>query len=111
MIIETSALLSLLSLLNSVSFAFGGDSLAITNVSDFEEFSRTVNNGTNYSGKTVFLNSDLDFAEASHRAHYPIGTQWGTHTFQGTFDGKGHVISGLKITTAKTQVCSGVPRE
>ena len=61
---------------------------------DFVDFSKVVNNGTDYYGTTVFLDSDLSLAGKTFE---PIGNK--TYYFNGTFDGQGHVISNLKMTS------------
>ena len=64
---------------------------------DFSEFVNSVNNdGVTYSGFTVFLDTDLDF---SGMPISPIGEDE-TNYFLGTFDGQGHVINGLEITSS-----------
>ena len=55
-----------------------------------------VNNGQNFSGKTVTLGADIDLS-----AHYwvPIGCEKDAEAsaigFNGTFDGALHTISGI----------------
>ena len=58
-----------------------------------------VNNGTNFSGKTVTLGNhiDLDYNEWT-----PIGTK--SKPFAGTFNGKNFTIYNLKITKAASYV-------
>ena len=55
-----------------------------------------VNNGTTtFSGKTVKLGADIDFAG---RNWTPIGKNgYGTYYFEGTFDGQGHTISNMTV--------------
>lgn len=54
-----------------------------------------VNGGNTFSGKTIELLDDIDLKD-----HYwtPIGMD-DSNSFQGAFDGKGNVISGLSIGT------------
>ena len=63
------------------------------------EFSINVNSGTNYSGTTVFLDSDIDF---SGKEFVPIGNA--SKYFLGTFDGQGHTISNLTITSSSQYI-------
>ena len=69
--------------------------MRITSVDEFIQFKDNVNNGTNYEGTTVFLDSDLSFAG---EAFEPIGDH--SNDFRGVFDGQGHAISNLKIASS-----------
>lgn len=62
--------------------------LQINSIDDFAAFAATVNNGINYSGKTVTLNSNIDLAE---KYWMPI------NGFNGTFDGNNYTISNLRV--------------
>ena len=54
-----------------------------------------VNNKNVFSGKTVMLTADIDLGEQEWT---PIGkNRW--RSFQGTFDGNGHIVTGLKISS------------
>ena len=72
------------------------DNVRIKNVDEFVQFKNNVNNGTNYEGTTVFLESDIDF---SGKTFEPIGTD-DSISFRGTFDGQGHVISNLAMNSS-----------
>ena len=52
-----------------------------------------------YSGTTVFLDADIDFSGGLSEQFQPIGKDQG-NSFQGTFDGQGHVISELDIKSS-----------
>lgn len=54
-----------------------------------------VNSGTNFSGVNVYLDSDIDLG---FYEWIPIGNA--TYAFNGTFDGDGHTVSGLKINAS-----------
>ena len=69
----------------------------IKNASDLIEFSKNVNNGTNYTGTTVFLDADIDFSGGPSEQFDHIGC---SYYFQGTFDGHGHTISSLAIKSS-----------
>ena len=58
-----------------------------------------VNNGNNFSGKTVLVEGHIDLGNAEW---IPIGTK--DAPFAGTFDGQGFTISGLKITNPTSYV-------
>lgn len=63
-------------------------------VDDVKNFSEAVNNGANCMGLFVYLNADIDFGGV---AMQPIGKL--ENGFEGTFDGNGHVISNLNISS------------
>lgn len=80
--------------------------LKISTADELKAFRDDVNNGNTYEGKYVYLTNDiiLDINEEWE----PIGTYLASNTsiadetnipFCGTFDGKGYVIDGLKITS------------
>ena len=64
------------------------------------EFRDSVNNGDSYEGKTIYLTSDIDLSSYSNWT--PIGNQ--TTNFAGTFDGQGHTISNMKITSDSSYI-------
>ena len=68
----------------------------IANIEEFIKFTNNVNSGANYSGVTVFLDSDLDFSGELFVKFEQIGIN-DINTFQGIFDGQGHMISGLSL--------------
>ena len=70
----------------------------ITTAEGLIEFSKEVNGGKNYSGKTVYLGADIDFTKELSEKFSPIGHN---NYFLGSFDGRGHVISNLAIENAK----------
>ncbi len=75
----------------------------INSAADLAKFAAMVNAGTNFSGKTVKLTTDIVWNEGDAstwkadstglKAWTSIGT-WGK-PFAGTFDGQGHTVSGL----------------
>ena len=83
----------------------------LTDADQLAGFAQLVNGGNNFQGKTVLLDGDTTY-DISSSEWTPIGT--GTRdgsgitenskTFNGTFDGNGAVINGLKITTAPSNV-------
>lgn len=82
---------ALLGLLLAVLPASAQDVLIGTE-SELREFASDVNSGTNYSGQTICLTTNITLQEG---AWTPIGTS--DHPFNGHFEGWGHVISGLSI--------------
>ena len=69
-----------------------GSIIYINNVTDLENFKNNVNGGDNYIGKTVILTADIDL---NGKSWAPIGTE--NASFNGTFDGDGHIISNMRI--------------
>lgn len=89
------ALLVLSASVFSVSLGGGGDKIYISKVKDFIKFSEKVNNGDKYTSTTVYLKSSLDFKGESVD---PIGRDG--NPFCGTFDGQGHTIKNIKISSS-----------
>ena len=70
----------------------------IQNGSQLYNLSKLVNAGTDFTGKTVKLGADINL---NNTEWTPIGnTSSGGKYFNGTFNGSGHTITGLKITNA-----------
>lgn len=69
------------------------DPYLITSVDDLKQLATEVNGGENYAGKFFELTTDLDL---NNEEWTSIGND--AKTFQGVFDGKGHIISNFKIT-------------
>lgn len=68
--------------------------ITIGNLDQLEAFRDSVNNGNTYKGVTVRLTADIDLGNEEWT---PIGTS--TTKFEGLFDGDGHTIKNLKITS------------
>ena len=73
----------------------------ITTAAELIKFSDSVNNGTNFKGTTVLLGNDIDFSNASE-SYVPAG-HLEDRPFNGTFDGQGHVIRNLRLTTNRRE--------
>ena len=67
----------------------------ITSADDLKTFAAMVNGGTGFSGDTIVLDKSIELTE---NPWTPIGNAE-TKLFKGTFDGDGHKITGLKITS------------
>ena len=69
---------------------------------------KLVNNGNNFSGKTISLTADIVLNDTSDWENWensapnntwtPIGSDWKIE-FSGTFDGQGHTVSGIYINS------------
>lgn len=93
--IATSAAAALAFLLAKTGLSY---ELTIHDANDLIDFSNKVNDyGYKYSGTTVYLDSDIYLPDSSFN---PIGYNR-NYNFRGTFDGQGHVISNLTITTTR----------
>ncbi len=66
----------------------------IDNIEDLVLFSDLVNSGVTYNGKIIVQNKDINAKEVENFT--PIACMQETN-FEGTYDGKGHVISNLYI--------------
>ena len=77
----------------------------IHNVDELVAFSKSVNNRADFSGTTVYLESDLDFSGGFSEEFRPIGKDFYNY-FSGTFDGQGHTISSL--TMKSSEIFSGL---
>ena len=75
------------------------DPLVISNAAQLVKFAELVDAGETYEGKFVTLGADIDLSSVAN--FNPIGDEAkdSAKIFQGTFDGKGYTISGLKINT------------
>lgn len=69
--------------------------LRINNADELINFSSSVNSGSNYSGYTVLLESDIDF---TGKTFTPVGNK--TYYFVGTFDGQGYAINNLAMSSS-----------
>lgn len=70
-------------------------SYTISTPAQLAGLAQLVNEGTNFSKKTVLLGDSIDL---NGQEWTPIGGTDTGKTFAGTFDGQGHTISNLKIT-------------
>ena len=75
------------------------DPFVIRTEAQLRAFAAAVNAGTDYAEQFVLLDADVDLSSAQWT---PIGRYDGDNSigFAGTFDGAGHVITGLAIGTA-----------
>lgn len=76
-----------------------GQALKIANRNEFINFARKVSLGNTYKGVTVSLWEDIDLEGACFN---PIGG--GKTPFMGKFDGQGHKISNLDMSTNESSV-------
>ena len=104
MLFASSAALLFLAL-DGVVLSVNG--LIIHNADELISFSSNVNSGTNYFGTTVYLGSDIEFNSSLSQQFQPIG-KTDTKYFNGTFDGQGHVIRNLTITTPSYSSYTGL---
>ena len=76
------------------------DPYKIYNTDQLDKFSADVNQGTDFSGKHFRLMADLAYDKTVANNFTPIGqySSIGQYQFKGTFDGRGHTISGINIT-------------
>lgn len=89
--------LTLISLLLLGQGVWAGN-ITVSTADGLMAIATNVNNGTKtYSGDVITLAADIDLND---KTWVPIGNDWDTQKrFKGTFDGGGHTISNLSITT------------
>lgn len=66
----------------------------INTAAELAGLAKLVNDGTNFSGKTIKLAKDIDLGD---KEWTPIGNGNNSFAFSGTFDGDGYTISGLNV--------------
>ena len=79
-----------------VGYLIKDDTYHIYNEKGLYNLAKEVNSG-NQQARNVVLEDDIDIS--CYDKWTPIGTNENSHVFAGTFDGKGHTISGLSIDT------------
>lgn len=95
-----SPLLLILPLLLCVGNILCQSIIAISTPEELIELSFNVNNGIkNYTKTTVYLESDIDFTSDLSSQFEPIGINK-TYNFKGTFNGQGHVIRNLIMSSS-----------
>ncbi len=72
----------------------------ISTCAELALFAKTVNEGNDFAGKTVYLDKNLDLQGNENKQWTPIGIR-DVKPFNGTFDGKNHYISGIYINTTE----------
>ena len=79
------------------------DPYVISSAAQLQAFAAAVDGGNTYAGRYVALGADIDLSGIAN--WNPIGAEAKSDTcldklFAGTFDGRGHTVSGLKIQVA-----------
>ena len=72
------------------------DTFTIDSPDKFAGFAKLVNDKTDFAGKSITLNCDVDLADIEWT---PIGSKEDKIYFTGTFDGNNKTISGLNIAS------------
>ena len=80
------------------------DPYVISSTAQLQAFAAAVDEGNTYVGRYVALGADIDLSGIAN--WNPIGAEAKSDTcldklFGGTFDGRGHTVSGLKIQVAE----------
>lgn len=81
------------------------DPYLVVDANQLARFRDAVNGGNDFAGKTVRLAADVNLAGGEWTpigaaARKGSGVAAGSTPFRGTFDGAGHTVSGLSITTS-----------
>ena len=79
-----------------------GTIIGISTAQELEWLADAVNRGNSMRGKTIVLTNNIDMSGITDWT--PIGDYY---MFQGTFDGQGHTISNLTMTTLNPSSTSG----
>ena len=82
------------------------DPYVISSAARLQAFAAAVDGGNTYAGRYVVLGADIDLSGIAD--WNPIGAEAKSDTcldklFSGTFDGRGHTVSGLKIQVAEVE--------
>ncbi len=67
----------------------------ITTTDGLDHLATLVNGGFDFAGKYFKLDADITYDKNTENNYTPIGNS--SHYFHGTFDGNGHVVSGINI--------------
>ncbi|MGN1328274.1 MAG: hypothetical protein ACI4V4_01085 [Eubacterium sp.] len=76
------------------------DPFIISNKEQFLNFAEVVNGGVTFEGFYVALDSDIDLSGVKN--YTPIGNEKIDASFDGRFDGQGHVIKNLRLVVDPT---------
>ena len=98
----TSSTSSLLFFLSSLLTSTLGAEYTISNAQDFVTFYNVVSCGSTHSGTTVLLENDLDFAGGYSEQLDIVGINH-DNPFNGVFDGQGHIISNLNMSSSSLE--------
>ena len=83
------------------------DEFTISTEAELRAFAAMVNGGGDFAGKTVKLANSIATSNElwvpAGIVEFTSGDDEGGHFFAGTFDGRGHTISGLVIDCGKKQ--------
>ena len=82
----------------------------ISSIDELKAFRDDVNSGNTYEGKYVLLTADIDLSTSGEASWTPIAarnvTTFVISTFNGTFDGGNHQITGLYIDTTSNRTAT-----
>ena len=83
-----------------------GDTVRISDVNGFLEFSKRVNSGSSLASSTVILDGDIEFTDELSQQFTPINDNPLTlsHRFRGLFDGQGYTIRNLKVNIPNSHI-------
>lgn len=80
---------------------YATDEYTISTGEELKAFAQEVNNGNSFLGKTVYLTADINLNGDENNQWTPIGTS-DSCSFEGTFEGNGHIISGLYMNNSES---------
>lgn len=86
--------------------------LLISSTTDLDQLATAVNGGNNFQGIVFKVTNDIDYSyttewnsNSQENNFTPIGN--GDHPFCGTFDGAGHIISGIRADSRSSSLTYG----
>ncbi len=86
--------------------------LLISSTTDLDQLATAVNGGNNFQGIVFKVTNDIDYSyttewnsNSQENNFTPIGN--GDHPFCGTFDGDGHIISGIRADSRSSSLTYG----
>lgn len=114
------ALVLIIALLGSIVPVSAASNYYIGTAQELADFAAAVNSGKSFTNKKVILTDDIvlnenlvdtngNLLDPDADVWTPIGTT--THPFKGTFDGKGHSVSGMYIPSGQNIALFGVVTE
>ena len=75
-----------------------GDPFTISSTDDLDNLISMIDGGNDFSGNYIALNADVTYDNSKENNFSPIGTS--TTNFNGCFNGQGHTISGINISSS-----------
>lgn len=85
-----------------VAMLYFNSTVVINSTGEFVEFIDRIAEGTTYAGKCIYLNCDVNLGGTRYLEHWPNSAR--ANEFRGTFDGGGHTIRNLTISSGENRL-------